>query len=126
LGREILVLLGMGGGLVGGPFFAYLAARPIVLRLMRGARYPAVVATTGVTAGAVAAAASLFPAFVIGGNLGGGWVGWVFGFMGLELLGVSLGLALGIGLVLACGIWACAVVGALLSAAIGPKSNVAT
>ena len=57
--RDTAVPLAIESAFFLGPLIGFLAARPIVIRLMRRARYPVAVAVAAIAAGILASPASL-------------------------------------------------------------------
>ena len=108
------VAAAIGMGLLVGALAGYTAGRRIVLWAAEYAQRPTVVRASGGIAGLVAFLPSIFLAFVVGGDLGGGWGAWLLP----EAIGVPLGLALGIAAILALGLLVGASFGALLGSGI--------
>lgn len=95
------VWLATGFGLMGGALLAYVAVKPVLLKII--SRSADVVLTVRlVIAGIVVAILpALLLAIVVGGTLGGAWGEHLFGLIGFPGSGVPIGLASGIGLLFA-------------------------
>lgn len=109
------VTFGIGVGLAGGALLGYLAARSMCRALVRKFEHRRMVIALVSCGFIVALPTTLFVAFVVGGNLGGGAGAFASEWVGLGSAGVPLGLALGIALFLAVGLSAGSALGAVLA-----------
>ena len=111
---QYIVFASIGLGLLLGAFVGYRLGRRVVSWVAKSAQHLAVVRALGGICGLLTLWPSAFVAFVVGGNLGGGWAAWLLP----ESVGVPLGLALGIAAVLALGLLLGSLLGALLGSGI--------
>jgi hypothetical protein len=100
--------IGVAVGVAIGAFLGYVVTERLVERIAAFGR-AAIVRACAVGAGLLALVPASFPAFVLGGNFGGGWAAYLLGQWA-----VSIGIGLGIALALAVCLCGAAVVGAIL------------
>ncbi len=115
---DYAVAIGITVGLAGGVLLGYFPARATSRFLGRKSPHPRVVAGF-VALGFIAAIPVIFfPAFAVGGNIGGGSGAFVSEAVGLGSIGVPLGIALGIAIVFAAGLTLGAVLGGFIGYAV--------
>ncbi len=107
--------LAVGLGLVFGVLISYLLAKETLAYLGKNFGATRFVQACAFVGAIASLWPSLFLAFVVGGNLGGSWGGYVTEKLGLGLLGVPIGLTIGIATVMAI----CISLGALIGSLVG-------
>lgn len=116
---EILMMIGMGLGYVGGTYLALHFSRrwlaTVIVKMGLNAKQTFGVQLAAIIAGLLGLLPAFFYATVIGGTLGGGLGEIAFGWFGLERIGVPVGLAFGLTVVISTLIILAVAVGAGLA-----------